>query len=1521
MDDRSADHTAATGSASAPHSGNGAGRIALLVLGMHRSGTSALTRTMNLLGAALPGNLMAARPANEAGFWESVDIQRLNDRILAALDSHWDDWRPLDTARLDPATHRELLDEAGTLLRRDFAEAALFVLKDPRICRLAPFWREAIAHFGAETRAVIPLRNPAEVAASLQQRNGFALHKGHILWLRHALDAEHATRGWPRAIVAYADLLNDWRGVTAEISQRLAIRYPRAVTDAAADLDGFLVDRLRHHAVDTDTFFTDPDVSHWVREATEALWMLREQPEDPASLDRLDALRNELDRASEALGPLFGAEIAARQSAHATVASKEEEHRETAEALQLQRATAEEQARALHERDARIREQASRIEALQDAHREAVTERDRYEQGVRWHQERANELKRGIAWQKQRIDRLATEHRQQRDLIATHETALAAERRRNLAALSQRLATLRRLHRLQWQPAPWKAARWRPARRHDETPVHIPRSAPPLRLFGATTGPREHARLMRQARMLRGTGFFDAEWYLLRYPDIALDGAHPLWHWLAVGWREGREPNPLFDPQWYLEQYPDVAEAGLNPLFHYMAHGPDEMRAPGPHFDPRWYLATYRDVARAGIDPLRHYLHHGQAENRSPGPDFDLAWYRRQYPEIERAGIPALWHYLLVGRDEGRPGRRSAPHSAASAAPARRVAAVQEKIAPDSAQARELIVTPERAESARAQLARTPVGRFSVIMPTWNRRDVIGKAIDSVIAQSYADWELIVCDDGSTDKTADYLQQRYGDEIASGRLRYLALPHGGVCKARNAGLRAARGTWIAWLDSDNTWHPDYLLMTAAGYARHPEKRTAYACVHVHDQVRGHEFIRYLPFDWSRLLARNYIDLNVFSHHREVYEALGGFDESLTRLVDWDLILRYTHRHQPVFNPYAMCAYYIADHLSNITLTESLANNEAAIRRKFAEVTPPAPPEPEPAPTPAVEPAPPPATPASFSDFESFERRSLFLPPLRAPFTEEAKRVIGHMHAAERHRRTLAATRGSNERVSVILRTGSDGEAAHAAARSVLAQTHDNLELLLVGSAAAVALAEALADPRVRAITGDEPGTAAERNAGLAAAGGEHVMWLEAHHRLTPHALAILVDTLQREPDAPLAYCAQAIRQPGCGDGDEPDAVTYALFARAMLENRDYIDLGSVLVRRADAGACGGFRPEFEGLSGHDFLLRVTRAHAAVAVPCLLSERHDGTTTSTPAPDAERNALRDAMARTPLAEALSGYRVPGLEAMFAPQHRVAPAARRPISVVIPSFECPDHLALCIASVRAFTEAPCELIVVDNASSRPVRDYLAGIAGDDDVHVIQNERNYGFTYAVNQGIAQARSGNDIVLLNNDAVVSPGWDGAMQRVLEDVPDAGLVVSRQVLLAGTKTTQTHSPACDPEREIDVNLSVHHDNVLGALPGTAGYIELRFAPFFCVYIPRATLEAIGPLDHENAPHYRSDRLYCEAVRRIAEQRIIYTPHAKLYHFLQQATASLRDSDKDAYRSMFVRNAWGEIRGNEERAG
>ncbi len=206
----------------------------------------------------------------------------------------------------------------------------------------------------------------------------------------------------------------------------------------------------------------------------------------------------------------------------------------------------------------------------------------------------------------------------------------------------------------------------------------------------------------------------------------------------------------------------------------------------------------------------------------------------------------------------------------------------------------------------------------SIIMPAWNRASTIGRAVESVLGQSYTNWELIVVDDGSTDGTMKAVEAAHAGRE---NIRCLRIPHEGVSAARDTGLRAARGSIIAYLDSDNRWHPDYLLFMVHAL-RDTGTRCAYAAMRIINEDDGGSLSwRARRFGLDALLQNNYIDINIFAHRRELFEELGGFDRQLRRWVDWDLILRYVARHRPVEVPVVLCDYYRRERLNQITLEE------------------------------------------------------------------------------------------------------------------------------------------------------------------------------------------------------------------------------------------------------------------------------------------------------------------------------------------------------------------------------------------------------------------------------------------------------------------------------------------------------------------------------------------------------------------------------------------------------------------------
>lgn len=220
--------------------------VALLVLGMHRSGTSALTRVLNLLGASLGDDLMPPGDDNPLGFWEHQGIVSVHEALLVALDRRWDDPRPMPEGWLDSGPAREAGDAIAAILRRDFAGVQLWAVKDPRLCRLMPLWRRVLAGLGIEPRVLLVSRHPREVAGSLLRRDGLPIAIGELLWARYLLDAVRGSDGCRRGMVAYDELLADWRGAVHRINQALATHL-LADAPQASDIESFLTPQLRHH--------------------------------------------------------------------------------------------------------------------------------------------------------------------------------------------------------------------------------------------------------------------------------------------------------------------------------------------------------------------------------------------------------------------------------------------------------------------------------------------------------------------------------------------------------------------------------------------------------------------------------------------------------------------------------------------------------------------------------------------------------------------------------------------------------------------------------------------------------------------------------------------------------------------------------------------------------------------------------------------------------------------------------------------------------------------------------------------------------------------------------------------------------------------------------------------------------------------------------------------------------------------------------------------------------------------------
>ncbi len=368
----------------------GAGRTGILVAGMHRSGTSALARVLTLAGCDLPKTLVEAKPDNVAGFWESPRVVALNDEILASAGSCWDDWRPFDRDWHESPAAEPFRGQALEVLRQEYGASRIFVLKDPRICRLLPFWIDALAGLDVRPCVVSPIRSPLDVAASLETRNGIDPCVAYLIWLRHVLAAEADSRGLPRAYVRYDVLLSDAPASLDRISRDLDLALPRREGSATeADIAAFLSPDLRHHRRGDDELLSDTDISEWIRNTFRILecWTRGDAARNDAR--DLDRIRTAFDTAA----PAFGRALAAGQEAGRECRRLARELLNISETLETTREAFRERDRRLDAQDQRLAENWKKLEGA----RRTVAERERELAAARRQLEAARETAAGQA--------------------------------------------------------------------------------------------------------------------------------------------------------------------------------------------------------------------------------------------------------------------------------------------------------------------------------------------------------------------------------------------------------------------------------------------------------------------------------------------------------------------------------------------------------------------------------------------------------------------------------------------------------------------------------------------------------------------------------------------------------------------------------------------------------------------------------------------------------------------------------------------------------------------------------------------------------------------------------------------------------------------------------------------------------------------------------------------------------------------------------------------------------------------
>ncbi|WP_213876534.1 glycosyltransferase [Pseudomonas sp. dw_358] len=573
----------------------------IIVLGMHRSGTSALTRALDTLGVSLGSNLHPAGPDNPTGFWEDSDVIALNNELLTHLNSAHDLMGVVEPDLFSVPSIVESLEHAKQLLLTKTTGLDVWGMKDPRIARLLPYWSRVLGELGWEVGYVIALRNPLNVAASLAVRNHMPSVKAYVLWLEHMLQAVAHSARHKRLVVEYDELLEAPRQQLERIAAALEL-VPPTQEAFKTYAEEFLDTGLRHGNHDAAELVALED-DHPLLVRTYRL--LHECSLDRLSLDstefesRLAPLMTELKQMATLTRLTTAAELAHVMANQGIV---ERDTRLIELAARLNEATLP-----LPEMNLEWVTTQAELVALVSERDELLAEREEVlsrQQSLRKKIEEAQLAHDQLLFQNRDATQAIQQFTVQNEALSQQLLAISE----HAAAQRSELQLLRPLQERLLEQVEVLARAWR--------------SFFSLRAWRMLNMVAKDKALPR-VTLADGVAF-DEAFYLQAYPDVAQSGLSPVIHFLCNGVQEGRLGSPA------VPSFADVTalERDLSddaPLEGSQGSviraepaariAPDEV-ADSVVFDPEFYLAMYADIAASEVDPELHFINHGQFEGR-----------------------------------------------------------------------------------------------------------------------------------------------------------------------------------------------------------------------------------------------------------------------------------------------------------------------------------------------------------------------------------------------------------------------------------------------------------------------------------------------------------------------------------------------------------------------------------------------------------------------------------------------------------------------------------------------------------------------------------------------------------------------------------------------------------------------------------------------------------------------------------------------------------------------------------------
>ena len=533
----------------------------------------------------------------------------------------------------------------------------------------------------------------------------------------------------------------------------------------------------------------------------------------------------------------------------------------------------------------------------------------------------------------------------------------------------------------------------------------------------------------------------------------------------------------------------------------------------------------------------------------------------------------------------------------------------------------------------------------------------------------------------------------------------------------------------------------------------------------------------------------------------------------------------------------------------------------------------------------------------FINFQEFLVNSYISPIIKAPFSNEDKRVFAFMDHIGKYLRKISSNSTYNPLVSIIMPTFNQENFIRNAINSILNQSYSNFELIIIDDGCTdntLSILNSFDDDRIHIFSHDEnKGCSIARNYALTKVNGEIIMYLDSDNEWDSKYIETMIGAFIKLPDADALYSGQLLYK---NFGSKSHAMRFGSYNKSLLHNHNYIDLNSFCHKSSILNKIHiNFDNELMKMADWDFILKISNNFKIYSIPILLSKYYEH--------DSEDRLTNMSNNYDLIKKVRERNKI---------KHDQIGSLNKKVSIIIPNYESLNELNNCINSILSLGYGDMvDIIIVDNNSSDDVKKFLFNLDSEGKIRLISNNINYGFTFAVEQGITLSDYNSDLLLLNNDAILSKSALYQMQQCAYSIPDCGIVVPHEILSAGNKTMRAHVPYANIDFVCDTTPSKAHHNIINMPTFHDGeLLELNFAPFFCTYIKRDVYKKTLGLDSELGRHYRSDRIFSDFVRHILNLKIYQAPNAHVYHKHQAATKKLRETQRDVYDYMFKKNQW-----------